>query len=268
MQSPVAFPPCNGTVLPHWNLLALLGQPPGRPPAPGGPKGARGARSGRLPMAFPVRRRHPRTMDPAAARRRLVATVAEQGIADARVLEAIGLVPRERFVEAADRGRAHEDRPLAIGRGQTISQPYVVARMVEAMDVGPGDRVLDVGTGSGYAAAVLAHLAGEVWSIERHPALARRAATLLEALGLDVHVVVGDGTAGLPQVAPFAAIGVTAAPEQVPDALVGQLEEGGRLVIPVGPLDGPQRLLRLVRRGAEVVVDDLGGVRFVPLVPD
>ena len=193
--------------------------------------------------------------------------VARRGVADERVLAAMGTVPREAFVPAADRDRAYADRPLPIGWDQTISQPYVVAVMAEALELEPGDRVLEVGAGSGYAAAVLSRLADEVVTVERVPELAELAARRLAALGADnVAVRVGDGTLGWPDRAPYDGIVVTAGGPEVPPALVDQLAPGGRLVIPVGPLSA-QRLVR-VRRGPEggLEQEDLGGVAFVPLI--
>jgi protein-L-isoaspartate(D-aspartate) O-methyltransferase len=187
-------------------------------------------------------------------------------IADERVLAAIASLPRERFVPPALRSRAYENVALPIGCGQTISQPLVVARMLEQLELGPEDRVLDVGTGSGYHAALLALLAGRVWTIERHARLSRGAQAAIAALGLDnVEFVVGDGSAGLPEQAPFDAINVAAATgPALPPPLEAQLTPGGRLLAPVG--DGDQYLV-LVRRGPSGLERKiLEGVRFVPLV--
>jgi protein-L-isoaspartate(D-aspartate) O-methyltransferase len=188
-------------------------------------------------------------------------------VADARVLDAIAAVPRERFVPESQRDRAYDNCALGIGCGQTISQPLVVARMSELLELQPTDRVLDVGTGSGYHAAVLARLVAHVWSIERHERLSRRAAKSLEEAGVgNVTLVVGDGTRGLPDVAPFDAINVAAA--GTADALAeleAQLAPGGRLVAPVS---GPPQRLAVVRRtpaGLERALFE--EVRFVPLVP-
>lgn len=192
--------------------------------------------------------------------------LAGRGIQDQRVLDAMARVPREQFVPHALAAEAYADRALDIGAGQTISQPYIVAVMTEAAAVEPTDRVLDVGTGSGYHAAVLALLAASVVSIERLPDLSAAAARRLAALAIqNVRLVVGDGTRGLPDQAPWDAIVVAAAPTTVPYALRHQLADGGRLIIPVGPPDH-QRLLRLERRGAGYVERDLGAVRFVPLI--
>ncbi len=201
-----------------------------------------------------------------AARATMVETqLRRRGIADERVLEAMGKVPRERFVPAELIELAYADRPLAIGHDQTISQPYIVAYMTEAARLGPEDVVLDVGTGSGYQTAVLAEIAREVRTIEVVPALAARARTTLEALGYgNVRYHVGDGTRGLPEHGPFDAILVAAAPRRVPTELVEQLADGGRLVLPVGGED--QTLLRIERRGTQVIEEALLAVRFVPLV--
>lgn len=203
-------------------------------------------------------------------RERLVAHgILARGVVDRRVLEAMRAVPRDRFVSERLRDFAYDNTPLPIGEGQTISQPLVVAIMVEAAEVGPSCRVLEVGTGSGYGAAVLGHLAGEVWTVERHDSLAEQARTRLEAVGCDnVHVVCGDGAHGLPDRAPFDAIIVTAGAPAVPDALVEQLTDDGRLVIPVGCRPRSQRLRRVRRDGAAIMTDEFGAVRFVPLVGD
>jgi protein-L-isoaspartate(D-aspartate) O-methyltransferase len=190
-----------------------------------------------------------------------------RGVVDTAVLDAFGTVPRERFVAPAQQSRAYEDHPLPIGSGQTISQPYVVAFMAEALELRPTDHVLEVGAGSGYAAAVFARLAHDVIAIERHPELAAAAAAVLAELGYDtVRVVAGDGSVGFADEAPYDAICVSAGAPDVPPALVEQLAPNGRLVLPVGSADA-QRLVR-VRRLADGRVrrDDLGSVRFVPLV--
>lgn len=183
------------------------------------------------------------------------------------VLEAMRAVPRERFVESAERDRAYENSALTIGCGQTISQPLVVARMAELLELSPADRVLDVGTGSGYHAAVLARLAAHVWSIERHDELSRGAALSLAGAGVDnVTLIVGDGALGLPAQAPFDAINVAAASARhALDELVAQLAPGGRLV---APLTGPPQRLALARRCADGALDWtlFEEVRFVPLV--
>jgi protein-L-isoaspartate(D-aspartate) O-methyltransferase len=188
---------------------------------------------------------------------------------DARVREAMAAVPRELFVDPELAARAHEDGPLPIGEGQTISQPLVVALMAQALELAPGDRVLEVGAGSGYAAAVLARLAARVDAIEVREALARRAAENLARAGVaNVDVHVGDGTAGWPPGAPYDAISIAAGGPVVPPALIEQLAPGGRLVMPLGAQPDRQRLVR-ARRGGDGAewVEDLGiPVRFVPLV--
>lgn len=190
----------------------------------------------------------------------------KRGVADTKVLAAMARVPRHRFVGEASRWAAYEDEPLPIGSGQTISQPYMVARMTELSHVDRESRVLEVGTGSGYQAAVLAEMAGCVWSIERHPELAERARAILAELGYsNVHVVVGDGSLGLPAEAPFDGIVVTAAAPEVPAALLEQLADGGRLVIPVGG-SFSQRLRVVRRQGLDYAETDVLGCRFVPLI--
>ncbi|MDH4362551.1 MAG: protein-L-isoaspartate(D-aspartate) O-methyltransferase [Acidimicrobiia bacterium] len=211
-------------------------------------------------------------------RRRMVAQVAARGVSDERVLAALGSVRRERFVAAHLADRAYDDGPLDIGLGQTISQPYIVAVMAEAAGIEPGDQVLEVGTGSGYGAAVLAALGAEVWTIERLAPLADEARRHLEAEGVavngpgGVHVIVGDGSVGFhPEgagLAPWDAIVVTAAAPEVPRALVAQLADGGTLVLPVGKPGGVQALVRIRRQGERFEPEDLGPVRFVPLVSD
>ncbi len=189
-----------------------------------------------------------------------------RGITDERVLAAMGRVPRELFVPEADRARAYDDAALPIGEGQTISQPYMVARICEELRLRGGERVLDVGTGSGYQAAVLAELAGEAHTIERLASLAERASSALEAAGYGrVRVHIGDGTLGDPAHAPFAAIAVAAAAPDVPPSLYDQLEPGGRLVLPVGRREG-QELLLVVRSPEGPAVLRSVPCRFVPLV--
>lgn len=194
--------------------------------------------------------------------------VAGRGISDARVLDAMASVPREHFVRADLSNRAYADGPLPIGEGQTISQPYVVAWMAEAAELGTEDRVLEVGTGSGYAAAVLARLAAEVYTIERHAVLAEAARERLRRLGYgNVHVRHGDGTGGWREHAPYDAISVAAAAPCVPESLRDQLGAGGRLVMPVGSHRGGQRLTReRLGKSGDFSREELGAVRFVPLV--
>jgi len=201
----------------------------------------------------------------AERRRQMVETqIRARGIKDSRVLAAIEKVRRHRFVRESDIDYAYADSPVAIGLGQTISQPYIVAFMTEALSVQPTDKVLEIGTGSGYQAAVLGELSREVYTIEILPELAERSSRLLKELGYaNVHVRAGDGYAGWPEHAPFDAIIVTAAPDHVPQPLVDQLKMGGRLVVPVGR--GDQDLLILTRTADGLREDGRLPVRFVPL---
>jgi protein-L-isoaspartate(D-aspartate) O-methyltransferase len=190
-----------------------------------------------------------------------------RGISDERVLQAMLRVPRHEFVQEAYRAQAYEDRPLPIGEGQTISQPFMVAIMLQALALQPTDTVLEVGAGSGYATALLAELAARMVAIERSPVLAAGSARVLSSLGYDnANVVVGDGSQGFADGAPYDAILVSAAPAAVPQVLLAQLrEEGGRMVIPVGPAESQQ--LQLIRMQAgRPVVTLCGACRFVPLV--
>lgn len=194
--------------------------------------------------------------------------IAGRGISDRRLLDAMRAVPRETFVEPQLRAHAYNDGPLPIASGQTISQPYIVALMAEAAELGSDDRVLEVGAGSGYGAAVLSRLAGTVFAIERHAGLAREAAARLAQLGYDnVHVREGDGSLGWPEEAPFDAILVTAGGPRMPESLKAQLAIDGRLVMPVGDRAAGQSLIKLTRRGADAFEQtDLGAVSFVPLI--
>ncbi len=203
--------------------------------------------------------------DDQARRDEMVQLIARRGVTDAAVLAAMRAFPRHELVPAGQRAAAYEDRPLPIGDGQTISQPYVVAVMSAAAAVKPGDKVLEIGTGSGYQAAILAALGAKVYTIEIVPALAERAARDLGRLGVkNVTVRQGDGYQGWPDQAPFAAIVVTAAPEKVPPPLLAQLAPGGRLVIPVGSA-GDQWLEIHERQGDRVRVWREFAVRFVPM---
>jgi protein-L-isoaspartate(D-aspartate) O-methyltransferase len=197
----------------------------------------------------------------------VTAQLAGRGLRDARVLGAMASVPRETFVDARLGESAYQDNPLPIGEGQTISQPYIVAMMAAAAELGPGDRVLEVGAGSGYAAAVFCRLADQVFAIERHASLTEAARARCRTLGYhNITFKTGDGSTGWPEQAPFDAILVAASVPQPPDALKRQLKLGGRLIVPVGEMD-EQRLLRIRRTGEEKFQeDDLGGVRFVPLI--
>ena len=193
-------------------------------------------------------------------------TIANRGVKDENVLRAVRTVPRHKFVPQEYLEQAYADHPLPIGYGQTISQPYIVAWMTELLDLQAGDRVLEIGTGSGYQAAVLAELGTvEVYSIEIVPELAERAAQVLKDLGYtEVQVRQGDGYYGWEEAAPFDAIIVTAAPDHLPAPLVAQLAEGGSIVIPIGPPGGFQSLWRFVQESGELVAYNMGGVAFVP----
>ncbi|MGA7487739.1 MAG: protein-L-isoaspartate(D-aspartate) O-methyltransferase [Xanthobacteraceae bacterium] len=192
----------------------------------------------------------------------------KRGISDPAVLRAMDEVPREHFVETPFADSAYADQALPIACGQTISQPYVVAFMTEHLDVQPDHRVLEVGTGSGYQAAVLSRLAREVISVERYRTLAETARQRLQMLGYDnVDVRVGDGLAGVPDGAPYDRIIVTAAAETVPDALLRELADGGVMVLPLGPHAGPQQLVKLTKGEQGIKEEALIGVRFVPLLP-
>lgn len=189
-----------------------------------------------------------------------------RGISDERVLAAIGRVPRHEFVGEEYRDQAYEDHPVPIGEGQTLSQPYIVAIMLQALALAGWEKVLEVGTGSGYQTALLAELAREVYSVERHASLAHSAEAVLRGLGYrNVCAMVGDGSQGLPEQAPFDAIAVSAAAPRIPRALFEQLREGGRMILPVGPAQAQE--LELVRKqNGELLVEEMEGCRFVPLI--
>lgn len=207
--------------------------------------------------------------DFAAARERMVVQQIEaRGITDAPVLAALRAVPREAFVPAGEQAFAYDDHPLPIGAGQTISQPYIVALTTEALRLRGGERVLEIGTGCGYAAAVLGRIAAEVHSIERIESLAAQARANLARLHVgNVQVHCADGTLGWPDAAPYDAIAVTAAGPEIPPALKAQLAPGGTIVMPVGDRHGHQELLRWSRDAAgDEQVDSLCDVRFVPLL--
>jgi protein-L-isoaspartate(D-aspartate) O-methyltransferase len=202
----------------------------------------------------------------AAARTRMIDTqLRARGISHQGVLAAMIRVPRHRFVPEDQRPLAYADTPLPIGDGQTISQPFIVAYMTAALEPSKSDRVLEIGTGSGYQAAVLAELVGELYTIEIVPALATQAATVLKELGYtNIHTRVGDGYAGWPDAAPFTKIIVTAAPDEVPQALVDQLAVGGIMVVPVGRGD---QMMTIIRRTPDGVVQrETIPVRFVPMI--
>ena len=198
---------------------------------------------------------------------RLIMELRAAGITDARVLGAIERVPREAFLPEMFRDRAYENVALPVGHGQTISQPLVVAHMTEALEVGPRHKVLEIGTGSGYQAAVLAKLCRRVFTIERYRDLLKQAEERFAALRIhNITTRHGDGSKGWPEQSPFDRIIVTAAAEEVPPVLKQSLVDGGVMVIPVGEDRRDQELLRIRRKGDEFISEDLGGVRFVPLV--
>lgn len=201
------------------------------------------------------------------ARQRMVdQQLRSRDIVDERVLAAMGRVPRHLFVEPAQERFAYEDRPLPIGAGQTISQPYIVALMTQLLQVRPSHRILEVGTGSGYQAAVLAELAAEVYTVEIIPSLAEGARAHLEALGYqNVHVRQGDGYEGWREFAPFDGIVVTAGAPQIPPPLIEQLREGGRMAIPVGAAGGTQDLILGEKHGGRFQIRSIAPVLFVPL---
>jgi protein-L-isoaspartate(D-aspartate) O-methyltransferase len=176
-------------------------------------------------------------------------------------------VPRHDFVPVRFRTHSYQDSPLPIGLGQTISQPYIVAYMTEVLDLTAGDRILEIGTGSGYQAAVLAELVKAVYTIEIIPELGKRAKSTLEKLQYtNIHVKIGDGYKGWPEMAPFDAVIVTCAPEQIPNALVDQLKEGGRMIIPVGKEGGVQKLVKVIKQDGKALTQAVMHVRFVPMV--
>jgi protein-L-isoaspartate(D-aspartate) O-methyltransferase len=207
--------------------------------------------------------------DPTSARQFMVdSQLRARGVSDPRVLDAMLRVPRHEFVPEPYRDRAYDDHPLPIGDNQTISQPYIVALMLESLQLKPSDKVLEIGTGSGYATALLAELVAQVFSIERHPSLAENARRVLTALGYsNIQVFTGDGTLGLPGAAPFDAILVSAAATDLPAALLNQLREGGRMIIPIGREDSQQlQFIRIVN--GQPVISPREAVRFVPMVHD
>lgn len=207
--------------------------------------------------------------DFASLREAMVARqIAGRGIAGAALLAAMREVPREAFVSVALAAQAYDDSPLPIEAGQTISQPYIVALMIEAAGIAPGDCVLEIGAGSGYAAAVIGRIAGRVIAIERHAELAALAARRMERLGYDnVAIIEGDGSAGWPEGAPYDAILAAASGSHVPGALKRQLAVGGTLVMPVGEPGAVQSLVKVTRLAGDAFEEaDLGAVRFVPLI--
>lgn len=196
-----------------------------------------------------------------------ILTLRSNGVSDPAVLEAMEATPRDAFLEGIFKERAYEDRPLPIGRGQTISQPTVVAKMTEALELDSRCKVLEVGTGSGYQAAILSKLVRRVYTIERHRPLARAARALFQKLDLgNITVVTGDGSLGLPEQAPFDRILVTAAAEDLPTNLLAQLKPGGIMVLPVGQTDTVQSMIKVVKTDNGLEYTELGDVRFVPLL--
>jgi protein-L-isoaspartate(D-aspartate) O-methyltransferase len=199
-------------------------------------------------------------------RRRLVDTLADKGIEDKRVLDAFNTVPRHVFVDTALEDRAYKDTALPIGKEQTISQPYTVARQTELLEVKPGEKVLEIGTGSGYQAAILCELGAEVYTVERHRELYQRARSILRELGYSIRFKLGDGTMGWSAYAPYDAIVVTAGAPVVPDDLVDQLALNGRLVVPVGD-DQKQEMIRIIKiRKDEFEEERYSDFKFVPLI--
>ena len=194
--------------------------------------------------------------------------IESRGITDPKILEAFRAVPREAFISEEYADLAYGDHPLPIEAGQTISQPYIVALMIKAAEIKPGDKVLEVGAGSGYAAAVISRIAGKVVAIERQRELVKIAQQRIARLGYDnVKIVEGDGTRGCPEEAPFDAILAAARGSQLPPQWVEQLAEGGRIVMPVGDPGWIQKLVKVTKGpGGNLITEDLGGVRFVPLI--
>ena len=187
-----------------------------------------------------------------------------RGLDEPRLIEAMRAVPRHRFIPDAYRTQAYEDCAVSLDLGQTVSQPYIVGLMTRLLDVRESDRILEIGTGSGYQTAILARLARSVYTVERLPVLGQRARETLESLGYDnIHYLIGDGHKGWPEEAPFDGIIVTAAPSALPDALFRQLKSEGRMIIPIG-----EELYTVTRSGEEAVKVHHGGVRFVPMVED
>lgn len=219
------------------------------------------------PATPPVVTTLPTTPDPySAARYRMVAEqIRARDVRDPEVLRVMEAVPRHEFVPTEWLTQAYEDHPLPIGYGQTISQPYIVAVMTELAQIKRGDRVLEIGTGSGYQAAILARLTEQVYSVEIIPELAARAEATLKRLGYNVVVKNTDGYNGWEEFAPYDAIIVTCAPDHIPPPLIAQLKDGGRMIIPVGPVGGFQTLWRVNKRGDKVTTENIMGVLFVPL---
>ena len=190
-----------------------------------------------------------------------------RGVKNEHVITAMYTVPRHLFVPESNRSKAYDDTPLPIGSGQTISQPYIVAFMSEALDLKPDDRILEIGTGSGYQAAVLAEIVKEVYSIEIIPVIGNRASKLLDEMGYtNIHIKVDDGYKGWPEKGPFDAVIVTCAPDKIPQTLIDQLREGGKIIIPVGSQYSAQHLIRGVKQKGRLITENVLPVRFVPMV--
>lgn len=217
-----------------------------------------------FPLAAPAEE----SVDTDRLRNEMVETqILGRGLTQPRVIEAMRKVPRHLFVPESWRAQAYEDHPLPIGMGQTISQPFIVAFMAAALDLKPDDKVLEVGTGSGYAAAVLAEIAGSVYTIEILEPLAEKARVLLAELGYErVYVKTGDGYLGWPEEAPFDAMIVSCAPDKIPGTLLEQLAEGGRIIIPVGEAGGVQKLVKGIRQQGRLSITEAMNVRFVPMI--
>ncbi len=206
-----------------------------------------------------------RKIDFEKLRRKMVETqLIPRGIKDKKVIEAFLIVPREKFVSENLKEFAYDDTPLPIGEGQTISQPYIVALMTELLQLKGGEKVLEIGTGSGYQAAILSEIGCDVYSVERIPSLATRAGKILQQLGYIVKIKIGDGTLGWEEYAPYDGIIVTAAGPKTPQSLLTQLKEGGRIVMPVGDMY-LQELIRITKVKGKFIKENFGGCQFVPL---
>ncbi len=199
---------------------------------------------------------------------RLISELRDEGIKDEGVLSALSAIPREEFIPKVLRSQAYENAALPINSGQTISQPFVVAFMTEALDISKNHKILEVGTGSGYQSVVLAKLCRRLFTIERHLPLLNGAAQMFKKLNIfNITTLFGNGMKGWPEQAPFDRIMVTAASEEIPDLLLQQLKVGGIMVIPIGPQEKTQHIIRITRRGDEFVEENLMPVKFVPLLP-
>jgi protein-L-isoaspartate(D-aspartate) O-methyltransferase len=256
-------------------FLSCCQQRPSPAPAPADPSGgaAGNERERAAAKLSRVEREGSDSPDPAEAkryRRELIAQILERGdVTDPKVIDAASRVPRHAFVPEAPLDEAYEDHPLPIGHDQTISQPSLVALMTQSLELEGDERVLEIGTGSGYQAAVLSLLAKQVYSIEIVPELGEQARKRLAELGYsNVSVRIGDGYRGWPELAPFDRILLTAAPPEIPATLVSQLADGGVMVAPVGATDGSQTLYRYRKRAGKLEAEELGAVRFVPMVPE